>query len=40
MNYKWGVLSKLSCFKIVKLSTLFYKVFHGLSENHKIFKIE
>ncbi len=40
MDYKWVILSKLSRFKLIELNTLFYRVFDGLSENHKIIEIE
>ena len=40
MDYKWTILAKLGHFKIFKLNTSFYRVFHGLSENYKITEIE
>ncbi len=39
MNYKWVILSKSDQFKNFELNTLFYRVFCGLSENHKIIEI-
>ena len=38
-EYKWVILSKSDCFEHFKLSTQFYRVFYGLSENKKIIEI-
>ncbi len=40
VGYKWVKLSKSACFKFFELNTSSYKVFNGLSENHKIIEIE
>ncbi len=37
--HQWVMLSKLSRFKLFQLNTSFYRVFDGLSENHKIIEI-
>ena len=39
MNYKWVKLSKSDHFENFELNTKFDRVFHGLSEYHKIIEI-
>ncbi len=38
--YKWVKLPKSDRFNIFELNTSSYRVFYGLSENHKIIEIE
>ncbi len=38
-TYKWVKMPNLGCFKIFQLNTWSCRVFNGLSENHKIFKL-
>ncbi len=40
MDCKWVKLSKSGRFKMFELNTSSYRVFYGLSENHKIIEIE
>ncbi len=39
MDCKWVKLSKIRPVKIFELNTSSYRVFYGLSENHKIIEI-
>ncbi len=40
MDYKWVILWKLGRFKFFNSNTSSYRVFHGLSEDHKIIEFE
>ncbi len=40
MDFKWVKMPKLGCFENFELNTTSYRVFYGLSKNHKIIEIE